>query len=358
MPTWAEIALSDMRRVGFSGAYRDSVAYNDDAWLGRSFYSPSSTQHRAVCAQGRYALASEAYSNTNPDFAVELDYDVGSVRSQHNAYRILGWMHTPLGETYGLSHASGYVGNSRILMWDMRIAIKSKATGQWTVHGPQEFSGGMVQTASNRPVSTGPGGDFRYEPAYGHYSCRPVNTTAAPHSGYLCWHGWGQFINIDPYDVADVCGTCRTSLILHDPSGTDDREFSRFMFAFSADYYPASSVASFDYYNSIAQARVKFVTARWPNSQIHVFHTMTEAQFNAANGYPPQFANLADSIGTPTTPTPTNPSPTPTTPTPPIVAPTVGKWTALASPGAWSSIGVANTAPTGSIRRARRAARR
>jgi len=345
MPTWAEIALSDMRRVGFAGSYADSTAFNDDAWLGRSFYGYSSTQHRAVCAQGRYAVASEAYSSTNPDFDAELDYDVGSVRASRDAYRILPWMHTPLGETYGLTHAAGYTGNTRILMWDVRIAVKSKATGLWTVHGPQEFSDGMVQTASNRPASNGPGDMLRYESAYGHYSCRSQVTTSAPHSGYVCWHGWGQFIDIDPYDVADVCGTCRTSLILHDPSGTDDRAFSRHMFAFSADYYPAAGQGNYDYYNSIAQARVKFVTAQWPNSQIHVFHTMTEAQFNAANGYPPQFADLADSIG--------NENP----PEPPVVAPTVGKWTALASPGAWSSIGVANTVPS-VVRRARRASRR
>jgi len=350
MPTWAQVALSDMRIPGFAGAYADSYAYNDDAWLGRSFYGYSSTQHRAVCPQGRYAVASQAYSSTNPDFDAELDYDVGSVRAARDAFRILPWMHTPLGETYGLTHASGYVGNTRILMWDVRIAVKSKATGLWTVHGPQEFSGGMVQTASNRPASTGPAGDFRYEPTYGHYSCRSTVTTAAPHSGYLCWHGWGQFIDIDPYDVADVAGSCRTSLILHDPAGTDDREFSRHMFAFSADYYPQAGI-SYDYYNSIAQARVKFVTARWPNSQLHAFHTMTEAQFNAANGYPSQFALLADSIGDPTTPT----TPTRTR----IPAPTVGAWTPLTEGGAaaWGPQGVANTVPS-VVRRARRASRR
>jgi hypothetical protein len=36
------------------------------------------------------------------------------------------------------------------------------------------------------------------------------------------------------------------------------------------------------------------VTAKYPDWQWHVMHTMTEAQFNATNGYPSALTNLVE----------------------------------------------------------------
>lgn len=334
MASWAQVALTDMRKPGWTGSYMTSYAPHDDEWLGRSFYSYASTSQRAALSQGRYLLASQAYSNTNPDFQEELSYDVGSVRSQYNSTRLLPWMHTPLGVTFGLNHAPGYQNNSRILMWDVRVAVKSKATGQWSYFGPDQFAGGMVQTASNRPVSSGNvSGDFRFESSYGEYSCRATNTTAAPHSGYLCWHGWSRFVSVDNNDIADICATCRTALILHDPFGPDDRDFARHMFVFAVDVYPAPTAPSFDYYNTSGTGRSKFVTAKWPNSQFHVMHTMTEAQFNAPGGYPSQFALLEDQTGDPGPGPGPGPGPDPGGGST-IVVPSRGEFQALTEGGA------------------------
>jgi len=328
MPSWVQTALSDMRKPGFSGSYFDSYSLHDDVFYQRELLSAASQGRRAGQHRGRYMLHAEAWSGTNPDYA-EISWDTNAER-RINVYRLFPWMLTPLSQTYKTAHLPGYTGNTRILMWDNRVAVKSKSTGSWSYYGPFNFAGGMFLTPAN--TETSGSGDIRYEAAYSAYSTRATPTPNDPTWAYKCWHGWSSFVSIDPTDVADICTTCRTSLILHDPNQTDDREFSRYMFMLAIDCYPPATTQLTTWLYASCWSRVKFVTAKYPASQFFVAHTMTEAQFNAAGGYPAQFAFLDDGVDDVENP-----------PETPIVAPTVGEWQALTAggAGAWGASGVA-----------------
>ena len=317
MASWVETALSDMRKPGFSGSWFDSYSVHDDQWLERQV--TSSSAKRAGCQRGRYMLASECWnSGINPDYA---DISWVSSSKRADAYRIMPWMETPLGVTYGTTHLPGYTGNTRILMLDCRVAIKSKTSGLWAYHGPFQMASGMLITP-NQLTFTGPSEGLRYESAYGGYSCRAVAFDgSADGYSYVEWHGWPSFITVDPTDVADICVTMKTSLILHNQAGTDDREFSRYMFTLAADAYSASG--GIGWTGCIGWSRNKFVTAKYPAFQHFVMHTMSEAQFNAAGGYPAQFAFLDDGVDDVENP-----------PDTPIVAPAVGEWGLLTEGGA------------------------
>jgi hypothetical protein len=166
-------------------------------------------------------------------------------------------------------------------------------------------------------------------------------------SSYYFWHGYGSPTAIDPYDVADVLVSTKVSLVIDDTDGPDDRAASRFMVAVGADYYPNTALAV---YPGVGTSRHKLVTARWPDFQYAVMHTMTEAQFNAAGGYPSAFAGLAEGgsgggsgggggSGSWL-----------------ITPPSRAEWFALETAGAnsWLTHAVANTAPN-KVRKGRRA---
>lgn len=283
--SWIDVGLSDMRKVGWSGSYATSYAANDDILWGRNSRSYSSQSERASLAMSHYPN-STAFTSTNPDFALELSYLSGSAFVTANWGRIIFWNQIFLSQTHKNNHLPGYTGNSRVAMFDTRIYVKSLA-GTWSR---------LVMT--NSLSGAGYGADFSYSPSAqtdsriesgtGYRSARPVPDAGAPGVPYWIWHGYTGLTTINKNDIAQVLVCQKAQLVLHNPAGTDDRDYARFLMAVGADYYPATG--SFDWYPGIGTSRHKYVTAKAPAYQWHVMHTMTEAEFNAAGGYPAELA--------------------------------------------------------------------
>lgn len=285
--SWLSVAVSDMRKVGWSGAYMDSYAPNDDLTYGRR--PISSQRSRAQLSQGRYAT-SAAFTPTNPDYS-EVAWVTDPAVKNATWSRIIQWTHIYMSETYKTAHASGWVNNTRVAIWDCQVWVKSKTTGNWTRLSLSNTPGGEWWTPDfklYKGTKESTGDAYRIEGS-GYPSIRTVlAATGTPagspdaNVGYWLWHGYSGLTAITGSDVADVVSCCKTALVLHNAGGTDDRDASRFLFAVGADYYPVSGSS----YPAVGTSRHRFVRAKYPSYQWHVMHTMTEAQFNAAGGHP------------------------------------------------------------------------
>jgi hypothetical protein len=284
--------------------------------------------------------------------------------------RINQWNHIYMGTTYKDTHQPGFINNTRVMTFGHETWIKSKATGLWKQLGTTNSSVGEWWSPDfvqyNGPHDWTPQ-NYRIESSTGYPSILPVR---APHgssriwhtdANYWLWHGYTLFLNVDAQDVADVTSFCKVALVVNDPSRADDREFSRYIFAVGSDWYPPSGLLST--YPGVGTSRHRWLTARWPNWQYAIMHTMTEAQFTAPGGYPPALATVSEG----STNAPTDPGGgsggsdgggTGTGGvggvTPPPVAPTRGAWFAKLTGGAntWTGREVANV-ETSKIRRRR-----
>lgn len=255
-------------------------ALNDDKLLHRTLVSFSSQYERATLVMGRYGTPA-AFTTVNPDYQTELSWlSTDSDLRQIPAWtRILLWDQVYLGEQYGAAHAPGYRGNSRVRTWGYEMWIKTKA-GTWH----RLFQTDSKGAEAWRPTFRGEANfasnanDIRSEPD-GSYSVRPLPAIGLDSSGsYWISHGYaGGIRDVNPYDVADILILCYSQLILHDPAGPDDRQYARFLFAVGADWYPPAGV-SMTYYPGVGTSRHKYVTIE---PQVHVMHTMTEAELRA-----------------------------------------------------------------------------
>lgn len=330
MASWKEVALRDMRIPGHSGSYMSSYVTNEDTWWLRN---PASAQRtRAVLLMGRYPNSDAWNPSVNPDYS-----EASWVPSEyHNLTwnRVNQWGQILLGDTYKASHLPGFQNNTRVLLWGTELWIKSKSSGQWVRRVFENGTSGMGNwwhPNFQEYYQSSPGGNIA-DPTTGYQSVRLPTFSSSPQ--YWLWHPWSTQATIDPWDVADVISTFRSSLVLHDPNGVDDRAFSRYLVAVGADYMPTASVSL---YPSVGTSRHKFVTAKWPNWQLHVLHTMTEAQLNAPNGYPSYFDSISEGDEEPDEPGDPDP------PSPPIILPAIGAWAPLEVGGksAWGPIGIA-----------------
>lgn len=341
---WADVALRDMRKVDFAGAYADSYAPNGATPTGRNAGGRSSSQaSRANLIMGRYPTPT-AFTVTNPDYA-EVSWITSSTTTSALWTRALYWNQIYCADPWGVSHTAGWIDNTRVMSWDHQLWIKSKATGQWTRYAMSDSLSGEAWS----PNFSSYGGqsssvDRRTESSTGYQSMRLVYDSGEPTGvGYWIFHGYsGGIVAIDPYDVADVLVSQKTSLVVHDSFYADDRDYARFLLACGADYYPATSLPV---YPGVGTSRHKLVTAKWPNWQYHVMHTMTQAQFEEANGYPSAFALLSEGDGEPTPP----PSEGGST-TMPLVHP-VSAWAPLEVGGksAWGASSVGSAYASGGV---------
>lgn len=322
---WADVALSDMRKPGFVGAYIDSYAPNSATPTGRNAGGRNSSQaSRANLVMGRYPTP-VAFTGTNPDYA-EVSWITNPTTTGALWTRALYWNQIYCADPWGISHTPGWINNTRVMSWDHQLWIKSKSTGQWTRYTLSDSLSGEAWS----PNFSFYGGqsssvDCRTESATGYQSIRLVYDSGEPTGvGYWIFHGYsGGIVSIDPYDVAEVLASQKTSLVVHDLFYADDRDYSRFLLACGADYYPATSLPV---YPGVGTSRHKLVRAKWPNWQYHVMHTMTEAQFD----YPSSFASLSEGDSTATT----DPGSGEATPMP-LVHP-VSSWAALETGGSSS----------------------
>lgn len=348
MALWTEVAVSDMRIPGYGGTYPTSYAATDDTWWLRN--STSSQNRRASLVQGRYATPT-AFTTTNPDYAAELSYYAANDPIRSTTWtRIQYWNQLVLSGTYRNLHTAGWENNTRVMVWDAQLWVRSASTGLFTLRYSSNTPGGDVWTPNfGTPFAKeSNNADWRIETSTGYPSMRLVSTP--DNSSYYFWHGYGSVTAITGPDVSDVLVTTKAALVLDDPDAVDDRRFSRFMFNVGADYYPGTSLAV---YPGVGTSRYKFVRAEYPNFQYFVMHTMTEAQFNATNGYPSVFNGLSEGDSVPGGGGGTDPPPSTTWL---IQPPSKGQWFTKLDTGAnnWSTHAVANTEPN-KVRRGRRA---
>lgn len=340
---WVDVALEDMRIRGVTD-YIASYAPNESRPLGRRANGSLSGQYiRASLVMGRFPNAS-AFNGTNPDFASELSYrssaNLADLASRSWA-EILPWSHVYCGEPWGVSHAPGWVDNTRVLMWDWQVWVKSRQTGQWVrIVAVDDYDGFFMSPPFDVENPSGVPRDVRLE-SFGLRSVRLVYGNGAPYASapYWAYHGFAGGVRslnqpgigiFGGNDVADVAVSMKTALTLHSTAVTDDRDFSRFVVAVGADYYPTPRVYD---YPGVGTSRHKLVRAKYPQFQYVVMHTMTQAQLFAANGYPSAFASLSETYGD-TGGGGGEPPP------PSFIAPTRGRWFAkltggLNTWGAW-----------------------
>jgi len=297
MPTLAQVMLADMRIAGHVGSYMSSYAPNEAPPSGRNIGSSSAQYYRAGLQMGRYAVAAEAFSNTNPDYAAELSY-ISAGSNMRTAYydRALLWNQFFFADPWGpFGQPAGWVNNTRVKAWGFEFWIKSKSTGQWVRRATSDVMTGQGERP-NFAVTYPNIKDERTE-SDGRVSIRLVRDAAAI-GGYYIYHGYagGTFL-IDPYDVADAICLMRTSLVVHDPFEADDRRFARMVAAVGGDWKPDPNVPM-SYFPGIGTSRHKLVTARWPDWQFHVMATMTEAQMALPGGYPTEFNSIVEGSGT------------------------------------------------------------
>ena len=319
MTAWIDTALEDMRIRGWAGSYATSYAPNEVKPYGRRAGGNQSSQYeRASLVMGRYPNAT-AFGTGNPDFTAELSY-MGSTALADLAARswseFLPWSQTYLGDPWGVNHTAGWINNTRVGIWDWQVWMKSASTGQWVLmSGPHDTWGGMA-IAPDFSVEdySGTYGDFRTE-SNGLQTTRL--TYASPTYAsypYWAWHGWAggvQSLNAPgkgiygPYDVADVLVSAKMALFVHNTTVADDRDYARFVTALGLDWYTSPRITV---YPGMGTSRHKLVTAKYPNFQYIVAHTMTESRLLGSNGYPSYFANLSDSGGGGGTPIETVPT--------------------------------------------------
>jgi hypothetical protein len=271
---WIEVAIRDMR------APDGSYAANDDRLLHRSAVSYSVQSDRASLTMGRYGT-SAAFTTQNPDYQSQLAYLSPSdpMRYIERWPRLNVWDQVFLGELYGANHAPGYTGNSRVRTWGYELWIKTRA-GTWR----QVFKTDSRSAEAWRPTFRGSASfdpsalDLRKE-ADGSTSTRPLPALGLDSSGsYWIPHGYtGGILDVDPDDVKDILVLCYSQLVLHDPNGVDDRQHARFLFGLGVDWYPPKGT-TVPYYPGVGTSRHKYATVE---PQMHVMHTMTEAEFRA-----------------------------------------------------------------------------
>ena len=343
------VALTDMRKSGWTGTYADSYAVNTGNLWGRG--TGSSQRVKASLTMSRYPMKTTSnvfpgtsdilldafVSSRNPDYVLELAGNTSRATQTGTVSRILFWNQIYLDEVLQFNHAPGYTGNTRVMMWGVEVWIKFAGTWRRITAAPptstNNFSGeawsprfnlfGGVSIDSNGGIGVTSGNTFyqnnldaRIEtaPLPTFMSARPIayiaagpgqTQTAVPQDApYWTFHGYAGGVNfLSPNTVGqveDVLVLQKTALVLHNRTATDDRDFSRFLLACGADWFPDPGVTidgAANFVPGIGTSKHKYVTAKYPDWQWHVMHTMTEAQFNATNGYPSALTNLVQGDG-------------------------------------------------------------
>lgn len=288
--TFLQAAQTDMRRDPASGTfdYMGSYALNDSRLYLRTRLRASSQYTRAGLVMNRYPDP-RAFTSTNPDYQTELSYVSSSAPERNHTLwtGLMWWSQIYLDEAFASQankHAPGYQNNTRVLFWDAMVWIK-RTNGTWErlIYVPNVDDGeAWYPDFTSGQTSSAPGYDARTE--LGGMSVRTTPPTGVASDGlYRIQHPYGGLRSWDAQNVAEVLSCCKTALVLHDPSGPDDRQYSRFLAACGADYYPTPQPGQLPYYYGIGTSRHKHVRAVYPAFQHHVMHTDTWAGIAASH---------------------------------------------------------------------------
>ncbi len=150
--------------------------------------------------------------------------------------------------------------NTRVQVRNMKLYIKSKASGTWKL----------------LEASTGVSGELYPKTLQGTNVSRPDTRTEAdgstsilPPGGNMVFHGWSAgFSAINGPDIAAVFLTLQARLVKDNESGVDDRAGAKYLIHVGGDYYPETSTRASDlapayYFPGIGVSRAKLVNNQW-----------------------------------------------------------------------------------------------
>ncbi|MGE0316121.1 MAG: hypothetical protein AB7P21_31290 [Lautropia sp.] len=150
--------------------------------------------------------------------------------------------------------------NTRVQFRDMKIFVKSRRSGQWTLVGADRTVGGNLYPKSLQGEQTAPP-NVRQE--------SDGSLAVLPPSGNLVYHGWccGKKA-IQGSDVAALFVTVQARLAVDNAGRGDDRGRARYLVNVGADYYPDvnTGIDAFapTYWNpGVGVSRAKLVTNEW-----------------------------------------------------------------------------------------------
>lgn len=197
--------------------------------------------------------------------AFEVPSGVGNTRVQIRGYRLLGLNGSNVWETLG-SAEECISGAS----WHANF----RSPGNETYEGIS--TGGQLGQRRAEPVANG-GGSSLGSIGFGNDGTDPPRRSkwalhGYPANSYKTRGTWLTYNGLLSYLEA--------RLILHDPSGPDDRSSAGLMIWSGADWYGNGGAAS-GYINELAHGRLKLITNDW---KIFSVHDLTQAQLDA---YPP-----------------------------------------------------------------------
>jgi hypothetical protein len=177
--------------------------------------------------------------------------------------------------------------NTRVQVRNMKLYMKSKASGAWKL----------------LEATTGVGGELYPKTLTGTNTSAPNtrtesdgSTSVLPPGGNLVFHGWSAgFSKIDGSDVAAVFLTVQARLVKDNEAGVDDRAQAQYLIHVGGDYYPDTSTRASDlapayYFPGIGLSRAKLVTDNWQAFSFSTINvgvedpggaTLTEAELRA-----------------------------------------------------------------------------
>jgi len=269
--------------------YLQSYALNDAPTRLRTETGPSSQQTRAQLTMGHWGTQRAWDRNYNRDYDVEgLDWIQQRERDVTYWPTLVGWDQLYQSTENNGQHLPGFVGNTRVLVFGKELWVRLISTGNWI----RIATGSELNGETWRPNFSDYGGgfwggqyttgnpddpvDIRHELGGTSFRTRPASGTAR----YYVPHTYYGYATVDPWNVNAVCSLGKASLILHNGAGTDDRDYSQYLYGLGADWYPPYSGP---YYPGVGTSRSKYVRAKYPNWQYHVMHTLTWNEFLASH---------------------------------------------------------------------------
>ncbi len=265
-----EVARSQMRNAD------NTLAKNDGLLAGRN---TGSSQYRgASIVMGNYG-SPLAFTKTNPNYN-ETSWIVDAAANNADYQKLIAWpnwrgiLHWNQLYRPTTGHLSGFVDNTRVQMRNAQLWVKRRSTGQWIRLSKSNDIGGAAMNPNFGDI---PNVTWIYVDSRAESEGVSVRHLPESQYGINIFHGWaGGIREIDGTDIAAVWSSIETRLILHNPSGKDDRDSARYLMGCGADYYPNTTKdRPFYLLPGVGTSRHTLVSKEWKTC---VMHTMNYDQ--------------------------------------------------------------------------------
>src|SRR5690606_12682271 len=151
--------------------------------------------------------------------------------------RLIAWDGLFQSEEGGGNGAPGFQNNTRVLTWDKQLWVKY-SNGQWVRLAQANTTSGRGWRPNCRDyggatlVTNGGNLDARNELGGTSLRTNPGQGTQR----YWVPHMYYGLTTVDPSQIVAVLSTGKTALVLHNSSGPDDRDASRYLYHIGADW--------------------------------------------------------------------------------------------------------------------------